>query len=67
MRRTARNKRALQRIFADQTRPKFLAVVPKVRRLPRVCHVHGHHALVEVTTSVVQARCCSADPLLLCL
>ena len=32
VRRTARNKRALQRIFADQTRPKFLAVVPKVRR-----------------------------------
>lgn len=30
-RRTVRNKRALQRIFGDQTRPKFLAVVPKVR------------------------------------
>ncbi|KAK9835347.1 hypothetical protein WJX81_004050 [Elliptochloris bilobata] len=26
---TVRNKRSLQRIFADQTRPKFLAVVPK--------------------------------------
>jgi hypothetical protein len=30
-RRTVRNKRALQRIFGDQTRPKFLAVVPKAR------------------------------------
>ena len=26
-----RNKRSLQRIFGDQTRPKFLAVVPKAR------------------------------------
>lgn len=36
-RRTVRNKRALQRIFGDQTRPKFLAVVPKARARGAPC------------------------------
>ena len=36
-RRTVRNKRALQRIFGDQTRPKFLAIVPKARARGAPC------------------------------